>query len=161
MSIAESVPVASPYIETVRRSYATLIHIAHVVGGVEPKEMLPVHLKGMARMTGGLVYRLVWADRRVAPGEDAAIRSLLAQDPGLEEFLTPVEDWDELPSFLLACTDYDRNHGTRLTGSAINALESLGMALLACDREISPDEIVALQSVIGPWRKAGIVRVRG
>jgi hypothetical protein len=161
MSIAESVPVASPYIDTVRRSYSTLVHIAHVVGGVGPQEMFEAHLRGMAQIVGGLVYRLVWADRRVAPGEETAIRALIAEDPMLEPYLRAGDDAGQLPEFLLACTVYDRHHGTRLTGSAINALESLGLALLACDREISSEEISALQGVIGPWRQAGIQVVRG
>ena len=161
MSIVESEPVVSPYIDTVRRSYSTLVHIVHVVGGVGPQEMFEAHLRGMAQVVGGLVYRLVWADRRVAPGEGTAIQALIAENPTLETYLRPGDETEPFPEFLLACTEYDRHHGTRLTGSAINALESLGLALLACDREISPDEISALQGVIGPWRQTGIQAVRG
>lgn len=168
MSIAESVPVTSPYIDTIRRSYATLVHMALVVGGVDSSAMLPMHIREMSHTVASLVDRLVWADRRLAPGESAAIDALIAEDAPhggtLAEFLPFPErstvDLRPLPSFLVACTDYDRNHGTRLTGSAINALESMGLALLACDREISPDEISTLQVIIGAWREAGIAIVR-
>lgn len=166
MSILESAPRTNPYLDTARRSYATLIHMAHVLGGVEE---LPVHIRGVSQTVAALVDRLVWADRRIADGEYAAIEALIEEDAPhggtLRELLPLVgnseEDLRELPNFLLACTHYDRNHGTRLTGGAINALESLGMALLASDREISSEEIATLQAIIGAWREQGIALVRG
>lgn len=169
MSIAESAPRTNQYIETVRRSYATLIHMAHVLAGVEASEELPVHIRQVSQTVASLVDRLVWADRRLADGEYAAIEGLIAEDEAhgatLKELLPMTcksdDDLRPLPMFLLACTHYDRNHGTRLTGSAINALESLGLALLASDREISPEEISTLQAIIGAWREGGIALVRG
>ncbi|MGV3614808.1 MAG: hypothetical protein ACO1SV_05665 [Fimbriimonas sp.] len=156
------------YADTMRRSYTTLMHVAQVLGGTETEMNLHLYRHSVAETVASLTVRLALVDDKIAGGECEAFAALVDEDGqhggGLEAMLHAVvkesQDLRPLPPILKACTDYDREHGTRLTGSAINALESLGLSLLASDREITADEIQLLQETIGAWRESGIALVR-
>ncbi len=153
---------ASQYLESVRRSYATLVHVARTLEAARSHEGEGAYLRRLGATVAAFVDQIVWADRQIVLGEYQALDALAREDSqhggilsaSLRELRGESEDLRPLPEFLKVCLEYDRPNGTRLTGAAINALESLGLALMASDREIAEEEMTLLYEIIGAWREA-------
>jgi hypothetical protein len=168
INTADSPPGASQYLFTVRKSYATLMHVAQVLEASQPTEGLQAHHRNVAETVAAYVERLVWADHQLVPGEYAALDALVDEDAQHGDRLAELlriagnepHDLTALPVFLATAADYDRAHGTRLAGSAINALESMGLALLASDREIALEEMQLLHETVGAWRESSLALAR-
>ncbi|MGV3614062.1 MAG: hypothetical protein ACO1SV_01890 [Fimbriimonas sp.] len=150
----------SQYHDSIRRSYAMLVHVAHVLEGARRHEGEGTYLRLLGRTVASFVDQIVWADRRLVLGEYQALDSLAAEDRAhggwivecFHELKGEVTDLRPLPDFLRACVAYDSATGTGLAETAIGAFESLGLSLMASDRAISEDEVALLQEVIGSWR---------
>jgi hypothetical protein len=150
------------YVETVRRSYLTLTHMTHALAAQSPTASEAEARRTVDETVAEFLARLVWADGRLVHGETQAIDAILAQDEMANGDLSAAiqaamaaepPSGNVTPAFLQQCVAYDRANGTRLTGSAINALESMGLSLLAADREISMDELQILQDLVSRWRE--------
>lgn len=166
---SESATAPTHYLEIIKRSYHVLIHLGYLLQDARPDQS-PNHLvESVARTIGIFVEKLVWADGLLVLGEFNALNALIAEDASHGGFLAitlreaqvrkqEVEpDGEQLPEFLRECGVYDRLKGRRLSGMAINALESLGLALLACDRNIADAEMEQLQNAVAKWRRlAGV-----
>jgi hypothetical protein len=150
----------SQYYESIRRSYATLVHVAHVLQAARRHEGEGIYLRLLGRTVAAYVDQMVWADRSIVLGEYEALSALAAEDllhggsitECFQELKGDVIDLRSLPPFLLACAEYDSAVGTGLATTAINAFESLGLSLIASDRTITEDEMALLQEVIESWR---------
>jgi hypothetical protein len=144
------------------------MHVAQVLEGAQPTEGLQAHHRNVAETVAAFVERLVWADHQLVPGEYAALDALVDEDGQYGDQLGDLlrvagnepHDLSVLPAFLAAAADYDRAHGTRLAGSAVNALESMGLALLASDREIAMEEMHLLHQTVGAWRESSLALAR-
>lgn len=163
---SESATAPAHYLEIIRRNYHVLIHLGYLLQDSHPEVVEDDLVASVANTIGMFVERLVWADGQVVLGEFTALNALIAEDSQhgghLEKALrdaqmsaslsAPVAD--ELPKFLQECVAYDRVNRRRLSGMAINSLESLGLALLACDRSIDASEMESLHSTVSAWRRA-------
>lgn len=148
------------YHDSIRRSYATLVHVAHVLESARAHEGEGAYLRLLGRTVAAFVDQIVWADRRLVLGEYQALDSLAAEDRAhggwivecFHELKGEVSDLRPLPDFLRACVEYGSATGTGLAETAIGAFETLGLSLMASDRAISEDEIALLQEVMRCWR---------
>jgi hypothetical protein len=142
------------YLEGVRRNYATLLGITATLETVDASSD---HRRNLGEVVARFVEQIVWADQRVAVSEVEAISNLISLDSEhagslaecLREPCGDIVSLSELPAFLRSCFLYDR----ALAAQAVDAFESLGLALMASDREISEEELNLIQSVLASWRK--------
>lgn len=145
------------YLDTIRRSYNTLMHVADVLE--ETCAMERPRRREVAETLAAFVQTLAWADSRLRSGESEAIGAIIDLDHDFGGHFAaaisspPMEGrLMECPAFLVACGEYDQMHGARLQGTAMNALESMGLSFLAADWEITDEELDALQSLLKDWR---------
>ncbi|AIE84243.1 hypothetical protein [Fimbriimonas ginsengisoli] len=139
-----------------RESYAILCYAANALEAERPAFDPVTNFEHLAELVYSLVERLIWADGWLDPAESDMLDALLEEDRlqrgALVERLSkgPADDeiLKQVPEFIRACRRYDRVNGTRLEPTAINALDSLGMGVLASDREITTQEFDALRDAL-------------
>lgn len=140
------------YSDTVRRKYFELLELSGQMGTTASSECRD--------LVADLVHHLAWCDGDLTHAEMSALNHLVDADREREGDLVsrlhvaPAE-MNGLPEFLSRCLRHDASHGTRLFGTAINLLESIGFSLLASDRVIHPEELANLKSRVHSWRVAG------
>lgn len=143
------------------KNYLALVGIAQNLQLGETSEGEGFYLRHLGEIVARFVEQIVWADQRIDARETEAIESLIridaSQGGSLAECLrNPCGDLRDLaskPMLLQACEARDLREGTRITGLALDAFESLALSLMASDREIAEAEVELFQSVLGSWRK--------
>ncbi|MGV3616403.1 MAG: hypothetical protein ACO1SV_13820 [Fimbriimonas sp.] len=58
-----------------------------------------------------------------------------------------------LPPILRECARRDARDGSDHAPTALDAFESLGLALMASDRDIAEEEVSLIHTVMGAWRQ--------
>jgi|GEM_PF-6749631 len=155
---AETTNRNNQYLQIVRKSYGILCHAAAALEASCSTNGDDGHYRDCAATVHSLVDRLVWADRRMVLSECTAMDALLDEDRRYVGALNrlvgkvPVDEelLKQVPPFVKACRAYDMAHDTRLEPTVVNALDTMGMSLLAVDREIAEEEFMTLREVLGP-----------
>jgi hypothetical protein len=141
-----------------RQSYAILCYAANALEAARTSQEPYTSFDHLADLVHAFVDRLVWADHRLDLNESVVIEAILSEDElrggALRERLNKIPAnpflLKELPEFIRECRRYDAVNGTRLAVTAVNALDTMGMGLLAADREITTEELEALRQALAP-----------
>lgn len=149
------------YVLMARQSYAILCYAANALQAARTHYEPYSAFDHLADLVHAFIDRLVWADHRLDLNESVVIEAILSEDElrngSLRERLykVPANPFVlvEVPQFIRECRRYDAANGTALASSAVNALDTLGMGILAADREITNEEYAALGEALASSRR--------
>lgn len=152
----------SLYQDDVRRNYSTLIGIAQTLEAEDARDEAGFYVRHLGETVARFVEQIVWADQKIDVSETEAIALLIEVDAVQGGWLAEclrnpcgeLSDLHLLPEFLKACVVHDAVHSSQLAATALDAFESLGLDLMASDREIAEEEVELFQGVLGSWRRA-------